>query len=347
MRRNGYDSYHGRSRGRTLLKVVIAALLIVLALSVAALLLLEPYIRYSSDGVHLYLPFFQNGGQSSQSPQTPQVTIPLEVTMPETSPSPVPEPAGRFQGVQLPDTALTDGTAQQQTQAAGGDAAIFVLKSTEGKLPYASQQSLALSHELCVTDAAVNRAIQQTTSGELYTVARISCFRDNLLPQWDRDLSIHSSGGNWWDDQEVRWISPASTQVQQYVVGVCQEAAALGFDELLLDNCGFPNRGNTGSIQQDENYPAASLTAEMTAFFQQLKTALASYPELKLSVVVSYQLLTGQEDGSGLTVDLLKQYVSRVFVEVPEGQTVPVVDGLEVVPIVGQKTDQGSWAILG
>ena len=346
VRRNGYDSYHGRSRGRTLLKIIIAALLIILALSVGAFLLLEPYIRYSSDGVHVYLPFFQGVGQSSTSPQTPQVTVPLQVLVPEASPSPTPEPAHAFQGVQLPDAALTDGSAGQKTQAAGGSAAIFVLKSTEGKLPYASQQRLALDYDLCAADAAVNQAIQQTTGSELYTVARISCFRDNLLPQWDRDLSIHSSGGNWWDDQEIRWISPASTQVRQYVAGVCQEVAALGFDELMLDHCGFPTRGNAGSIKADSNYPKADLTAQMTAFFQQLQTALASYPELKLSVVVSYPLLTGEGDNSGLTLDLLKQYVHRVFVEVPEGQAIPVVEGLEVVPIVAQKAEQGSWAIL-
>ena len=59
MRRNGYDSYHGRSRVRTFLKVLIVLLLVVLAVAVGALLWLEPYIDYSANGIKINLPFFQ------------------------------------------------------------------------------------------------------------------------------------------------------------------------------------------------------------------------------------------------------------------------------------------------
>lgn len=57
MRRNGYDSYHGRSRVRTFLKVLIVLLLVVLAVAVGALLWLEPYIDYSANGIKINLPF--------------------------------------------------------------------------------------------------------------------------------------------------------------------------------------------------------------------------------------------------------------------------------------------------
>ena len=56
MRRNGYDPYHGRSRGRTVLKVLIGVLLVLLVVSIAALFFLEPYIHDSIDGVRLELP---------------------------------------------------------------------------------------------------------------------------------------------------------------------------------------------------------------------------------------------------------------------------------------------------
>ena len=81
-------------------------------------------------------------------------------------------------------------------------------------------------------------------------------------------------------------------------------------------------------------------------FFQQLETALAGYPELKVAVVTSLSVLNGTSDGSGLTLDLLKQYADRVFVAVPDGQTLPTIEGLEIVPIVAQGTGEGSWAVL-
>ena len=59
MRRNGYDSYRGRSRFRTVMKVLIGVLLVVLVLAVAALIWLEPYLGYSAGGIRINLPFFR------------------------------------------------------------------------------------------------------------------------------------------------------------------------------------------------------------------------------------------------------------------------------------------------
>lgn len=339
VRRNGYESYHGRSRGRTALKILIGVLLALLVLSVAALFFLEPYIRYSADGVRLELPFF---GRGETEPDPPEGTIPIQVTTPAPTPTPTPEPEDDFRAVELPADALTDGTAQARLEAAGGTAAVFPMKGIDGVLAYQSQTALGTWS----AGETVNQAIQTLNGGELYTVARISCFRDNTLPRNDRSLSIHSSAGNYWDDESVRWSSPAVEAVRTYVAQVCGELAGLGFDELLLDNCGYPNRGGVSAIREDGNYDPDTLTQTMEAFFQTLDQTLAQYPDVKVSVVTSLSVLEGGSDGSGLTLDLLKQYADRVYVQVPEGESVPAVEGLEIVPIVAQGTDTGSWALL-
>ena len=258
MRRNGYESYHGRSRGRNALKVLIGVLLVLLVLSVAALFFLEPYIRYSADGVRLELPFF-DGGQTEPDP--PAGTVPIQITTPEPTPPPTPEPEVDFRGVQLPAAALTDGTAQTQLEANRGTAAIFSMKEADGTLGYQSQTTLGTSSD----QEGINEAIQTLNGGELYTVARISCFRDNALPWNDRALGIHSNSGNWRDDESVRWSSPAVESVRTYVAQVCGELAGLGFDELLLDNCGYPTRGTVSYIKSDSNYDPNTLTQTMEA----------------------------------------------------------------------------------
>lgn len=340
VRRNGYESYHGRSRGRTVMKALIGVLLVLLVLSVAALFFLEPYIHYSADGVRVELPFFGGGGQAQADP--PAGTVPIQITTPEPTPSPTPEPEEDFRGVQLTAAALTDGTAQTQVETAGGTAAIFSMKEPDGALGYQSQTTLGTSSD----QEGINETIQTLNEGGLYTVARISCFRDNALPWNDRNLGIHSSSGNWRDDESVRWSSPAVESVRTYVAQVCGELAGLGFDELLLDNCGYPTRGTVSYIMSDSNYDPDTLTQTLEAFFQTLDQTLAQYPDIKVSVVTSLTVLNGGSDGSGLTLDLLKQYANRVFVEVPEGESVPVIEGLETVPIVTQGTDTGSWALL-
>lgn len=339
MRRYGYDPYHGRSRGRTALKILIGVLLCLLVLAVAALLFLEPYIHYTSDGVRVELPFFQGKGEE---PDPPEDTTPLQLTTPSPSPTNTPEPETDFRGVLLPAAALTDGTAQSQVDSNGGTAAIFSMKGTDGALGYQSQTTLGTSSE----QEGINEAIQTLNGGELYTVAWLSCFRDNTLPWNNRALGIHSSSGNWRDDESIRWSSPAVESVRTYVAQVCGELAGLGFDELLLDNCGYPTRGTVSYIKSDSNYDPDTLTQTMETFFQTLDQTMAQYPEVKVSVVTSLSVLNGGSDGSGLTLDLLKQYADKVYVQVPEGETIPTIEGLEIVPIVAQGTDTGSWAVL-
>lgn len=216
------------------------------------------------------------------------------------------------------------------------------MKSIDGTLAFETQSALGTARD---TDGG-NETIAQFTAGETETAAYLSCFRDNALPRTDRSLSIHSSGGNWWDDQQVRWCSPMSERMRSYITDLCRELAELGFDELVLDNCSFPNRGGTSAILSDDNYDPAALTETMETFFQELDTALTDYPDLQVSVVTSLTVLNGGSDGSGLTLDLLKQYADRAFVEVPEGESIPAIEGLEIVPIVTEGTDSGSWAVL-
>ena len=337
MRRNGYDPYHGRSRGRTVLKVLIGVLLVLLVVSIAALFFLEPYIHYSIDGVRLELPFFQG---AEEDPDPPTDTVPIQVATP--SPSPTPAPETDYRGVLLPVSALSDGTALTQAETAGATTLLFEMKSIDGTLAFETQSALGTARD---TDGA-NETIAQFTAGETETAAWLSCFRDNALPRTDRSLSIHSSGGNWWDDQQVRWCSPMSERMRAYVTDLCRELAELGFDELVLDNCSFPNRGGTSAILSDDNYDPAALTETMETFFQELETALTDYPDIQVSVVTSLTVLNGGSDGSGLTLDLLKEYADRVFVEVPEGESIPAIEGLEIVPIVTEGTDSGSWAVL-
>ena len=337
MRRNGYDPYHGRSRGRTALKVLIGVLLVLLVLSVAALFFLEPYIHYSADGVRLDLPFF-GGGETQSDPSVS--TVPIQVVTPQPTPSATPEPEADYRGVMLPVSALSDGTALTHAEAAGATTVLFEMKSVDGTLAFETQTALGVGRD---TDGA-NEAISGFAAGELETAAWLSCFRDNALPRADRSLSIHSSGGNWWDDQQVRWCSPMSERMRSYITDLCRELAELGFDELVLDNCSFPNRGTTSAILSDDNYDPAALTKTMETFFQELDTSLTDYPDIQVSVVTSLTVLNGGSDGSGLTLALLKEYADRVFVEVPEGESIPAIEGLEIVPIVTEGTDSGRWA---
>lgn len=338
MRRNGYDSYYGRSRVRTFLKVLIVLLLVVLAVAVGALLWLEPYIDYSANGIKINLPFFQ------QKEPAPATGAPVVVTTPE--PTPTPEPEEDFRGILLPNSALYDGTAAQQVEAAGATAALFDMKADDGSLGYISGLALAIQAEASAADPALNAAIQLLNGGEVYTVARVSCFRDNLVPRSDMSLAIHTNAGNWRDSGDTRWLSPANESARQYVVGVCRELAALGFDEILLDNWAFPTDGELGWIKADANYPADGRTAALEVFLEEVRAGLAEFPEVKVSLVTTASAAAGGAVESGQTAALLER-ADRVLVRLGEGETLPRLNQTPVVPVLEQAGQaREDWAVL-
>lgn len=345
MRRDRYGAYHGRSRAGMVLKILIGVLLVLLAAALAALLFLEPYIIYSADGVRLELPFFQK-----EEPDAPASQPPLVVETAQPTPTLTPEPAEEFRGVLLARTALYDGTAEAQTAGAGATAAIFDMKGDDGSLGYISQLELAQASQVSAADPAINAAIQLLNGGELRTVARVSCFRDNTVPRENGAMSIRKSGGNWRDGEDIRWLSPASPEARAYVTGVCRELAELGFDELLLDNCGFPTQGRLDQIAVGGSYDPESLDASLELFFRELEEALAGYPELRISVVSTRPVLEGEEDGSGQTTALLETYADRVLVRQAEEAEEPLPDRLGQIPVVEITAEAGSgtgsWVLL-
>ena len=310
----GYDTYRGRSKLRMFLMGLIVVLLVVLAIAVAAFFLLQKYIVYGDDGrAHLELPFAQ---QTEAPPVGSGGGEDIIIVTPEPSPTPAPEPALR--AVQLMRTALVDGTAADQVLAAGGNAAIFNMKADDGTLGYVSALPQAVSMGTSAGESGLNEAIQAVTDSQLYTIARVSCFKDNKAPRMNNSLAIRTNSGyNWQDPEGVRWLNVSNPEVRSYVVGVCQELAQLGFDEILLENACYPAQGNLHYIKKGESYQVDNLSAPVKQFYQEVADALEG-TGVNLSIAVSGEVMTGAGDMSGQLPEVLGEYAQRLFVPAPE-----------------------------
>ena len=314
MRRTyGYDSYRGRFGWRNVLTILIVFLLVVLAAAVAAFFLLQKYVVYTDDGqARLELPFLQQ--KESLPPASAGVGEPPVVVV-TAQPSPAPEEEFLRAAV-LPRSALYDGTAEELVAAAGGNAAWFDMKADDGTLGYVSDLPAAIRFGSSAADPALNAAIKALNDGGLYTVARVSCFRDNLAPRQDNSLAVRTNSGyNWRDAGDIRWLSPTVEGAQDYVAGVCRELAALGFDEILLDNAGYPTQGNLGYIKPGAAYDRAQFSAVIGEFYKEVEEALSDYPEVRLSVATDRDTLEkGKDERSGQTVAALAQSADRLWV---------------------------------
>ena len=235
----------------------------------------------------------------------------------------LPEENDPFQGVFL----SLDQLADAQTLADGYDGVILPMKTADGALGYVSALPLAADAGASSGDPDRNevlRALNDTPG--LYTVAQGSCLRDSALVREEPGLSLHRvSGSPWLDESRQGWLDPAQPQVQSYLIGLCRELAQLGFDEILLTDCGFPTQGDLDSLRAVEEKEET-----LETFCRQLQGALADTP-VTLSVMGQRDSVTA-DPVSGQTTALLATF-GRVWTQAEDQEALAAFDPV-VLPAV-------------
>ena len=235
----------------------------------------------------------------------------------------LPEENDPFQGVFL----SLDQLADAQTLADGYDGVILPMKPADGALGYVSALPLAADAGASSGDPDRNEALRalNDTPG-LYTVAQVSCLRDSALVREEPGLSLHRvSGSPWLDESRQGWLDPAQPQVQSYLIGLCRELAQLGFDEILLTDCGFPTQGDLDSLRAVEEKEET-----LETFCRQLQGALADTP-VTLSVMGQRDSVTA-DPVSGQTTALLATF-GRVWTQAEDQEALAAFDPV-VLPAV-------------
>lgn len=322
----GYDSYRGRSGPRRVLLGVIAVLVLLLILAVCSFFLLQRYMVYTDDGrARLELPWFQRESTELVSAPSPEVSQKIVIVTAEPDPTPTAmvEPAPETQPVTnaqwLLRGHLLEGSWKGEMEKAGADAVLFNLKADDGTLGYVSSGGEAVRLKTSATDQRLNSALTAVTATDQYVIARVSCFKDNSAPKIDNTLAIRTSGGyNWRDASGVRWMNVALPAARAYVIETVKEIAALGVDEILLENSGYPTSGALDSIKTGEIYDPDNLTVPVETFYREVREALEG-AGVKLSIAVSEAVMLGGDDRSGQTLALLDRYADRVYV--PQSDT--------------------------
>ena len=308
-----YSGYRGRRTSTDVLRIVAVVLGVLVVLAAAALFYVQNYLVYTDDGVRVELPFglFR---EEEPLPDPGEVSVverpgPEEQEEPEEPPAAEPA-AGPLRAAELPLDSLVKGTARAELEALGADALVVELKDGSGRLAWQSEQALA-----GLTggngDEAVNRALAELEAAGVPVVARLTCFRDDAVPYYDTAVALRSGQGNWRDALGLRRMSPASQEARDYLAGLCGELAALGVDELVLEQAAFPAEGELSRINSDENYDPAAFSAQVEAFLTQVSETLAPYGTA-LSLRLEGAEVSRPED-SGLTAALAERFAARVW----------------------------------
>lgn len=317
--RMGYKGYQGRGGGSS---GWLKALVLVLAMLVVGA---GGYLLAQNGGISLpSLPTIQiqlpTGGQN-QDPATAgegdggETASPEDSTSPEPSATPSQAPAvTEIRAVEVTLAQLLDGSAQHQVEQADCDALVVEVKGNQGRLQWPSQVAKAQEWGAVANQQSLTDALKTLSDQGIYLVARVDCFRDQLLSvkNVDNSLLMTRGGNRWYDSMGKSWVTPVSQTVRDYMVELCVELSGMGFDELVLDSAYFPDQGEVHVLAQSDNYPDAR-TAPVETFWKQVSTALEG-KDVVLSAQVRGDSLLNGGTTTGMTPQLLQAYTQRVWV---------------------------------
>ncbi|MBE0514735.1 putative glycoside hydrolase [Sulfurimonas sp.] len=90
-----------------------------------------------------------------------------------------------------------------------------------------------------------NRDIEQfmklMKSKNIYTIARIVTFKDELQASNNPEYAIKKRDGTLWrNHDEMAWVDPFDKRAHEYTVSIAEDAAKVGFDEINFDYIRFP-----------------------------------------------------------------------------------------------------------
>jgi len=92
------------------------------------------------------------------------------------------------------------------------------------------------------TNRNITKFIKIMKENNIYTIARIVTFKDELQASHNQEYAIkkEATGKIWRNSDNMAWVNPFDKRSHNYTIRIAQEAAKVGFDEINFDYIRFP-----------------------------------------------------------------------------------------------------------
>lgn len=194
----------------------------------------------------------------------------------------------------------------------GLNALVIDLKGDRGYIPYPSALPLAAKNGALGlrTIPDLKELAQSLKARGIYLIARIVVFKDDPLVKVHPEWAVHAAGGAIWKDREgLAWIDPYRREAWDYTLGVAEEAAAAGFDEIQFDYVRFPDAQGLVFAQATNE---ASRVEAITGFLREARRRLQPYNVFTAIDVFGYVCWNRDDTGIGQRLEDLAPVVDYI-----------------------------------
>lgn len=302
----GYYRYRGRraQRGRTALTV----LLILVIVAAGVVMFLQKYVVYDENGTpHLESPW--RAETAAPAEELPELDLVIQEAAPPAE--------EEIRAAAVPQGVLTRAGYETALAAEQVNAVMVTLKSGDGTVYF--DAASAVSGAVAVGQET-GEVLAEVTEGGLHAIARISCFRDPKAANQDVEgMALKNTGGYvFYDGSNSQWLDPGKTDARSYLCHLAAEAAALGFDEILLTDVSYPTEGKLEKIDYGAAAEGKPSVEEgrawlLETFLREMRAALEPYG-VALSVELPASVLaSGADDAAGLVLAQIAPLVERIY----------------------------------
>lgn len=155
----------------------------------------------------------------------------------------------------------------------------------------------------------------------IYPIARIVVFKDNVLAQERPDLSFTQGGEVWVNNKEEAFVNPFEKEVWEYNLDIARMAVEMGFQEIQFDYVRFPEGFETrdedlqyslGDYADSEKDNVQTRVEAVTDFVKYSREELAEY-DVDVSVdIFGYAAVVEETPGIGQNFSEISENVDVI-----------------------------------
>ena len=157
------------------------------------------------------------------------------------------------------------------------NALVIDVKGDRGLVAYHSKRPLAgeIGAEKPINIKDPTAFIADLHKRGIYIIARVVVFKDTLLATARPEWAVKTRSGAVWRDREgLAWIDPSRREAWDYTLGLAEEAAQYGVDEIQFDYLRFPDDNNVVFAQPNTQQNRVKAIGD---FLSEARKRLISY----------------------------------------------------------------------